>query len=333
MKSFLLLLLTLTWVLGLAAHTHPTHRSVTLANTFIDNLSEDQKTKALYAFADANRAEWTYLPGERQGLSLNELEEAQKKLLWEFVDNHLSDFGQNKTRNVIILESVLRDYDGQDWRDPGLYYISIFGDPAPTGAWSWRFEGHHVSLNFTFVEGEIAPIPLFYGSNPAIVPGGPHEGLELLKTEILLAKLMLDSMDAAQKHKSIYTTQAPRDILTTDDSVSRRLEDKGLTYSEMSIDQRELLLELIKLYLDNMTTSIAAERWDKIEAAGLEPIRFAWAGSTSLDEGHYWRIQGPTFLIEYDNVQRDANHAHTVWRDFEGDFGRDLLKEHHNSSH
>ncbi len=333
MKLLLLFLSVYILAYGLAAHTHPSHRSVTLASAFLETLSDEQKAKAQYMFSDASREEWTYLPGDRQGLSLNELDKSQKKSLWKFVDSHLSDMGERKAREVIILESVLRDYDGQDWRDPGLYYLSIFGEPSADHEWSWRFEGHHLSLNFTFVGDQLAPVPLFYGSNPAIVPGGPHEGLELLNEEITLAKELFDSLSPRQKDETIYATRAPSDILTTDDSVARRLEDKGVTYAGMSKDQRNILENLIQLYLDSMYSSIAVERWERIEAAGMDTIRFAWAGSTSLDGGHYWRIQGPTFLIEYDNVQRNANHAHTVWRDFDGDFGRDLLKEHHSTSH
>ncbi|MGE5413329.1 MAG: DUF3500 domain-containing protein [Syntrophomonadaceae bacterium] len=217
-------------------------------------------------------------------------------------------------------------------RDPELYYLAIFGDPSDARAWGWRFEGHHVSLNFSSASGRIvAATPAFLGANPARVPKGPRAGWRVLAAEEDLARQLLGSLDEGQRKTAIFDVAAPSDIIL---SPGRKAvpDPAGLSYAEMSAEERATLMRLVDEYLGNMRADVARAQREKIEKAGLDAIRFGWAGGTRVGEGHYYRIQGPTFVIEYDNTQNGANHVHSVWRDLQDDFGGDLLRRHYAES-
>lgn len=214
-------------------------------------------------------------------------------------------------------------------RDPEGYFFSVFGTPSPRGAWGWRVEGHHVSLNFTVVNGTfVATTPSFFGSNPAEVRAGPKKGLRILAAEEDSARALLVALDASQRARAIIAPAAPSDIQTMNAMKVTPLSRAGIAAGELTPIQREHLLKLIDAYTSAMAPDLAADRMAKLRKADFEKIAFAWAGETERGKRHYYRVQGPTFLIEYDNTQNDANHIHSVWRDFEGDFGRDLLREH-----
>jgi hypothetical protein len=214
-------------------------------------------------------------------------------------------------------------------RNPEGYFFSVFGMPSPRGAWGWRVEGHHVSLNFTVVNGTfVAATPSFFGSNPAEVRDGPRKGLRILAAEEDSARSLLGVLDASQRAKAIIAQAAPGDIQTMNALSIDMLSPAGIVAAELTPVQREHLLKLIDVYASAMAPDLASDRLAKLKKAGVEKIAFAWAGDTERGKRHYYRVQGPTFLIEYDNTQNDANHIHSVWRDFEGDFGRDLLREH-----
>jgi hypothetical protein len=214
-------------------------------------------------------------------------------------------------------------------RDPLKYFISFFGTPSDKNTWGWRIEGHHVSLHFTLVNGTlVASSPSFFGSNPAEVREGPKQGLRILGAEEDAARALLESLDAPQRAKAIVDVTAPGDMLTMANVDITPLAPAGLPAGAMTAAQRELLMKLVEVYAGAMADDIAADRLARLRKAGLEQIAFAWAGETGRGRKHYYRIQGPTFLVEYDNTQNDANHIHSVWRDFNGDFGRDLLREH-----
>jgi hypothetical protein len=218
-------------------------------------------------------------------------------------------------------------------RDPEGYFFSVFGDPSETGTWGYRVEGHHVAQNFTIVNGKVQGAPSFFGSNPEEVKEGPRKGIRILGREDDLARTLAQSLTPDQQKTGIISKEAPKDILTM---ASRKAaltgQPSGISNSKLTAQQRETLQTLLDEYCNNMPEQIAQNREDQIKKAGNN-LFFAWAGGFDRGEGHYYRIQSPTFLIEFDDTQDHANHIHSVWRDFEGDFGLDLLKEHYQTSH
>jgi hypothetical protein len=182
-------------------------------------------------------------------------------------------------------------------------------------------------------DDQVSVTPSFFGSNPAEVRTGPRQGLRVLGAEEDLARDLVRSLEADQQRVAIYTNKAPADIITGADRKARVLEPAGLSAAKMSAGQVALLWAVIKEYVYRYRPEVADEDLRKIRAAGPEKLAFAWAGSTAPGEGHYYRIQGPSFLLEFDNTQNSANHVHTVWRDLEGDFGEDLLRQHYDRDH
>ena len=243
----------------------------------------------------------------------------------------LSDQGYLKAPAIIGLEKILLALEGWELRDPELYHLAIFGRPSLTEPWAWKVEGHHLSLNFTIINGEVmATTPRFMGANPAEVRQGPHQGLRVLAEEEDLARQLLHSFDPEQKEQVIFSPLAYKDIVTAYSAEVGPLENVGIAVAEMQGNQKSKSGgSVLHLYLSSMPEEIADSRFDRIVDEGFENIYFGWAGGTDRGDPHYYRIQGPSFLVEYDNVQNNANHQHTVWRDFERDFGRDLLREHY----
>lgn len=307
-----------------------TERMLEAAQALMATLDEKQAAAAQRPFEDEERFEWTYVPHSRVGLTLKAMSEEQRGLMREFLQGALSQRGYWKASTIIELELVLREIEGRDWRDPELYYLTVFGEPRESGTWGWRFEGHHLSLNFTIVNGSmLATTPRFLGTNPAHVLQGERKGLRVLAKEEDLGRELATSLSGEQRKKAFFRDTAPHDIVTRSAAKVDPLEPAGIRMTELGEDQRLLLMSLIDEYVSTMPEEVAAARWSKLKEAGIDEIRFAWAGSLERREGHYYRVQGPTFLIEYDNVQNQANHVHTVWRDFDGDYGRDLLREHY----
>jgi hypothetical protein len=209
----------------------------------------------------------------------------------------------------------------------------VFGQPAPAATWGWRVEGHHVSLNFTIVDGVlVAATPSFFGANPARVPRGPRQGLRALAAEEDLGRQLVLSLTPRQKQVAILNQQVPADIITGSARAVTPLQPTGLLAAAMSYQQNEKLLALIREYLGRNRPELAEADLKKIRSAGIDRIGFVWIGGLEQGEAHYYRVQGPTFLLEYDNIQNQANHIHAVWRDFENDFGDDLLKRHYERS-
>lgn len=307
------------------------------ANKFLASLNVEQKAKAHFDFDSEKRTEWFFVPrNERKGLPLKEMNEQQRKLAMDFLRTGLSAAGYQKATTIISLENVLRELEGpkRTWpRDPELYHVGIYGTPGARDRWGWSFEGHHMSLNFTVVKGElIANAPAFMGSNPAEVRQGERKGLRVLAGEEDKGRALVQSLDDKQKAVAIFDAKAPADILTVNKLKVDPLKPEGLSFGQLNKQQKELFNQLLEVYLDRMLDDVAAERRAKLKAGGMEKIYFAWAGGVNRGDLHYYRVQGPTFLIEYDNTQNDGNHIHSVWRDFNGDFGADLLREHYKSS-
>ena len=307
----------------------------TSASAFLATLSAEQRTKALFGFEDEQRRDFFFVPRARFGVPLKDLDEKQRRLAMDFLRTGLGVAGYQKATTIISLEPVLFELEGAKRihpRDPELYYISIFGTPSPKTPWGWRFEGHHLSVNVTVVGGElIATAPLFMGSNPAEVREGPRKGLRALAGEEDEARMLVQSLDVNQRAVAIYQEKAPSDILTMNHRKVDPLKPEGLAASAMKSEQRKQLMKLIDVYLARMPEDVASERRAKLTAGGLDKISFAWAGGIERGDYHYYRVQGPTFLIEYDDTQNNANHIHSVWRDFNGDFGTDLLAEHYRA--
>lgn len=322
------------------------------ATRFLASLTPEQRKQATYAFDSEERLRWHFIPTgpapmfPRNGLTIKEMNDGQRKAAHDLLKAGLSQRGYLTASSIMDLETVLGALEAAQRaaaatpprnapivRDPERYFFTVFGTPSAKDTWGWRVEGHHVSLQFTVVNGSlVAGAPAFFGSNPAEVRDGPKKGLRILGAEEDAARALLAALDAAQREKAIVNATAPADMLTMNQNDIKPLEPIGITASALQPPQRDLLMKLIDVYTGYMAPEIAADRTARLKKAGVEKIGFAWAGPTEKGQKHYYRVQGPTFLIEYDNTQNDGNHIHSVWRDFEGDFGRDLLREHLKSS-
>ncbi len=301
-------------------------------NDFLGSLDTGQRSKAQFEFETGERMNWHYVPKDRRGIPLREMKSNQEGLVLKLLRTALSEKGLRKAETIRELEVVLQELEGssRSQRDPEAYYVTVFGEPSQEGPWGLRYEGHHLSLNWTVLNGSIvASTPQFLGANPAEVPDGAKKGTRVLSAEEDLARELAKSLDEEQAKLGILEPIAPREILTGADRQAAFQEDLGIPYSEMGARQKELLFDLITEYAVLQHRDLAEARLDEIREAGLDDVKFAWMGGLEKGEGHYYRIQGKTFLIEYDNTQNDANHIHCVWRDFDGDFGLDVLKRHY----
>jgi hypothetical protein len=314
------------------------------ATKFLGSLTPEQRQKAAFAFDSEQRLRWHFIPTEmfpRTGLIVGEMTEAQRKAAHGLLQSGLSQRGYMTATAIMDLETVLNAIESAQGRetagrggpamvrDPVRYFFSVFGTPSARGAWGWRVEGHHVSLNFTVVNGSfVAASPSFFGSNPAEVRDGPKKGTRILATQEDSARALLMALDEAQRQQAVVDAAAPNDISTMNAVDIKPLTPGGIGVDKLNAKQREMLMAVIDSYASAMAPDIASERLDRIKKAGIEKVTFAWAGEAARGQRHYYRVQGPTFLIEFDNTQNNANHVHSVWRDFQGDFGRDLLRDH-----
>jgi hypothetical protein len=305
------------------------------ARRFLATMSPAQKQRAQRAFEDADRQSIKYIPLARTGVPLKALDPAQRQLAHALISSGLSEAAHTKVNQIMELEPVLAELERNPVRrDPENYYFWVFGEPGPKGRWGWKVEGHHVSLNFTIVDGAaVATTPTFFGANPAEVRSGPLTGRRVLHTEEDLARQLLLTFAEKDRGKVIFDAKAPPDIVTADRSQVTALPEVGVPVSAMSPAQRELLRQLLAEYAGGLAAPLAAQRLGRMEAGGFDKLRFGWAGGIERRQPHYYRISGPTFVLEYDNTQDGANHVHTVWRDFEDDYGRDLLREHLQQDH
>ncbi|MEO6330841.1 MAG: DUF3500 domain-containing protein [Ginsengibacter sp.] len=311
-----------------------------VANDFLAVLSAEQKAAAKFSFDEQEKYNWHYIPKSRKGISLGELDDTQKRAAFNLLRTALSAAGYNKAIAVMKLEAVLKEAEGRlsddNYRDSGKYYFSIFGNPATDSIWGWRLEGHHVSFNFSTKDNKlVSGTPGFIGANPAIVLAGPEKGKQVLKDETELGLTLLHSLNTKQMETAIISDKAPGDIITAASRKAMISDPKGILYSELTGVQQKDFLQLLSIYIHRYTTLFAMDMMHEIEEAGLNNLRFAWAGSMQSGPGNptYYRIQGPTIIIEYDNTQNNANHVHTVVRDLKNDFGGDELLEHYKQGH
>ena len=307
-----------------------------MALAFLESLGASERRQALFPFDGEERKDWHYVPRSRPGLPLKSLTKEQRDLVFALLNTALSEQGMKKVEGVIQLEGILAEMSGSGWfRDPSNYALALFGDPAGAAPWGWRFEGHHLSLSFTVVPGQgLAVTPAFLGANPAQVGSGHrHAGLRVLKQEHEAAFRLVSGLSAGQRQTAILQPDSFGDILTGPGREHSLRQPRGLAVAAMGATQRGQLLDIVDAYIRNMRPSVAENQMRDLRDAGLERLHFAWAGGTTPDKPHYYRLHGPTIVIEYDNTQNGANHAHSVWHDPRNGFGGDLLRRHHEHDH
>lgn len=303
------------------------------ALNFWAGLTPELQAKCAFPFDTDERFNWHYIPRERKGITWNDMTSAQQALAHAFLASGLSSRGYAQAETIMSLDQVLKDIErgSGPLRDPNNYAFSVFGTPGEKATWGWRLEGHHLSLNFTIVDGRAVAGPVFFGSNPANVLDGPRKGLRVLAVEEDLGRELIKSLTPEQAKVAIYDVKAPNDVITTNSRKSNPGKPVGLAAGDMTAAQQKLLMTLVENYAYRLRQELANQDLAKIEAAGFKEIHFAWAGGTEPGQGHYYRLHGPTFLVEFDNTQNNANHIHTVWRDAANDFGEDLLKAHYEN--
>ena len=305
------------------------------AKAFLSSLPPDLKARVSFKFSGDERFNWHFIPRERKGVAFREMAPGPRQLAHALLSAGLSQQGVIKADTIMSLDQVLKEIEvnGVNERDPEKYYFSIFGEPSESGTWGYRVEGHHLSLNFTIVNGKVASTPSFFGANPAEVRGTSRNGLRTLKREEDLARDLIKGLTDGQRSIAIVDKEAYKDIVTM---ASRKaaIEGKptGLPFAKLTPKQHEMLDLLVAEYANDFPAPIADARMEQYKK-GQSGLYFAWAGGIEKGDPHYYRIQTPTFLIEYDDTQDNANHIHSVWRDYEGDFGEDLLGEHYKTSH
>jgi hypothetical protein len=312
-----------------------------VAKSFVVTLDDSQKPLTLFPFESEERYNFHYFPiDNRKGLPLDKMTDKQKGMTMQLLSTCLTDNTVKKINDIIALEDILKVLENRKpddrFRDRGKYHLAIFGEPGEKNIWGWRFEGHHVSFHFSTQNNTlVAGTPGFLGSNPAIVPDGAQKGKEILKDEKVLAVNLLNSLSEDQRKTAVIAGEAPGDIITRVDRKAMIKDPGGITYAQMNDAQRKNFIGLIELYVHRYKKAFADNMLKEIKDAGYDNLRFAWAGHTKTGIGHphYYRIVGPTVIIEYDNTQNNANHVHTVVRDLLHDYGGDQLLEHYKKGH
>jgi hypothetical protein len=328
----LLLLLSKMLVASVLANS-PAHEMTEAAKNFLAALTPEQKTKATYEFQDEERFDWHFIPKPRKGLPFKEMTSPQRLLAQALLNSGLSQRGYMKATSIMSLEQILYEVENKSPnRDSDLYFVTLFGQPGDA-RWGWRVEGHHLSLNFTVGTDQVLGVtPSFYGANPAQILSGPRKGLRVLGGEEDLARKLVSSLNDEQRKLAVITNVAPRDIITGANRKAQTLEPMGIAAAKLQKSQQDMLFAVVKEYVFRYRNELAEADLKAIQEAGDAKIYFAWAGGLEPGQGHYYRIQGPTFLLEYDNTQDKANHIHSVWRDLRNDFGEDLLRQHYDST-
>ncbi len=311
------------------------------ANTLLASLSGGQRSQATFAFDSDERSRHHFIPPEtfeRHGALFKEMNSEQKVRALDLLRSGLSQQGYMTAQQIMEVEGILgvvvEGADRQLARDQEEYWVSVFGTPSTGSSWGWRWEGHHLSLHFTIVEGDLTvSTPTFLGANPATVPEGPRRGLRAMREQEDTARDLLASLDARQRDIAIFDDVAPTNVVTGADLVVDPLAPIGIRGSALRSLQRDLLMDVIESYISIMAYDIAELRRAEVREGAIDDITFAWAGPTERGEVAYYRVQGANFLIEFDNTQNDPNHIHAAFRDFDGDLGRDVLREHLEQDH
>ena len=289
------------------------HEVAGRATSYLDSLDESQRTKSTYAFNDPELTRWHWTtPGNfpRNGLSLREMGTSQRDAAFALLQTSLSAYGLQKSLDIISLQNDLGN-------DPELYYVTVFGTPGAE-PWGWRWEGHHLSRRFNAINGKLSVTPFFLGAWPTV----NNAGLKAMEREEWAARELVTSLDEGQRAAAIFEQRAPGRHFTQNDAYVSPLDTTGLSVSGLNANQQALVVEIIHKYLDTLPDLVAAAHLERLQAAGIESLTFAWAGSLEAQRPHYYRLQGPTFLMEHDNSRNRGTHIHSVWRDFAEDFGQ-----------
>lgn len=297
------------------------------AERWLASLSTEQKAAASFVFDDKERLNWHFIPRPRKGVAFKEMTPEQRALAFGLIETGVGAEGALKATTIMSLEQVLKDLEKGSGpvRDPELYFLSIFGTPSNKGKWGWRVEGHHLSLNLTIDDGKIvAATPAFFGANPAEIKQGPRAGLRTLAEREDRALRLVQALDDTQKKAAVLADKAPSDVRSANTPQPPADAAVGIGYGELREDQKGMLKALVESYCEDMPPEVASAWIDDIKRAGVEHVKFAWFGAMDRSQGHAYRIQGPTFLIEFNNTQNNANHIHSFWRNMLGDFGTPL---------
>ena len=303
------------------------------ATIFLASLDEKQRKAASFEFKNKERENWHFVPMDREGVRFDALRPHQQHLAFGLLGTGLTQKGLMTATQIMTLEEVLRSRGGDpEVRNTEKYNIAIFGSPSPTKVWGWRFEGHHLSLNFSLIGDKVIGLPAFYGTNPAELKKGPLKGLRPLgEIEDAGRRLAKDLVKAG--NSPVFSEKAPKEILTAQDSTAKVQEIKGTTSEKMDGEQVKQTLAIVSQVASMQRGEITNETLRKINTTQRKKLHFAWGGSLERTGPHYFRIQGVDFIIEYANTQNDANHVHLVWRDLKDDFARNSLQKHYAENH
>jgi Protein of unknown function (DUF3500) len=302
---------------------------------FLQALAPEKRQRATFPFDSPERFNWHYIPRRRMGLPLKDMTAEERTAAHQLLRSALSEAGYRKAMTIMRLEEVLRQTELFGFsRDMENYAFTVFSTvdlPFPLG---WRLEGHHLSLNFTIVNGaQSAVTPAFLGAHPAEVRDGPLKGVRALAQEQDLAFEVMRRLDPSQRRKALFAARSLGDIVSGPGRSDDLKSPVGLPLVEMTPAQRDATIRLLEEYVRNVRDDIAVAQLRRVYEAGIDQLHFAWAGSLEPDQAHYYRLHGPTLLIEYDNTRNDANHIHSVWHDWRNDFGGDLLRAHYDTGH
>jgi hypothetical protein len=309
--------------------------AIVAARAALRSLADSVRAGATFSFDSTERSNWYYIPLDRKGVTLARMAAEARARVDSLLLTGLSPRGFATTKSIMRHESILHDIEAAGppeqrrfVRDSNKYYLSVFGDPDSSDVWGWRVEGHHLSVNYTAIGRSVQVVsPVFFGANPAKVPSGPHAGMRILAAEEDLARELVKMLDAKQRAVAVFSDTALVEMETRNDPKARALRTEGLRAADMTAPQRAQLRRLVDHYAGRVSAAARAHALRDVEEGGFGELRFAWAGGSEVGQAHYYRIHGPTILVEYDNQQNNANHIHTVWRDLRHDFGGDLLAD------
>lgn len=283
------------------------------ATRYLDSLDQAQRTQSTYAFNDPELTRWHWTTPRnvpRNGLPLGEMQTHQRDAAFALLQTSLSAYGLQKSLDIISLQNDLGN-------DPELYYVTIFGTPG-VEPWGWRWEGHHLSRRFNVINGKLSVTPFFLGAWPTV----NNSGLKAMEREEWAARELVTSLDDNQRASAIFQQDTLGRHVTQNEAYVTPLETLGIAALNLNANQQALVTEVIHKYLDTLPDLVAASHLDRLQAAGFENIYFAWAGPLEAQRPHYYRLQGPTFLLEHDNSRNRGTHIHSVWREFAEDFGQ-----------
>ena len=339
MKKTFLTLLLLLQVPFFYSFRSPAPQNRDMANAaqaLLAALPAGQRQEAFFPFEDPERFNWHFVPRNRRGLALKDMDARQRQLAMALLKTGMSEQGFGKVQAIMEMEVILKALEKlppeNEYRHPEKYYFTIFGSPSAQEPWGWRVEGHHLSVNFVSVSGQVAAgTPGFMGANPGIVPEGPAKGRQILKQEASLAFSLVQSLSPQQLKQALIADTAPADIITGNSRKALLETPAGIRYPDLTPAQQQVMDRLLAVYLNNYRQDLAQDLQRKVAQAGRGQLYFAWAGHREplVGKAHYYRIHSPVLLIEYDNSQNKANHVHTVIRDLTNDFGEDALQSHY----